>query len=95
MKKVLAQLYLISFLAVLLVPVIASAAFVTCSSSCDTKVTADCLCGGVTAVTSGSAYCYNGSVFTTQAACQTAASGGTPGTTGGVQTQPTAFTDVE
>jgi len=79
MKKILSGLVLASLFAVLLVPVMASAAFVTCSSSCATKVTTDCLCNG-DPVAAGTAYC-NGYVYLTQSDCQ-AGQGSTGGATG-------------
>jgi hypothetical protein len=84
MKKVLPGLVLMSFLSVLVIPMAASAAFVTCSESCTTKVTTDCICGS-TPIYKNSGYCYNDTFYTSQSACE-AAAGTIGGTTGSVPT---------
>lgn len=83
MKKVLAQLFLISFLAVLLVPVTASA--VECPNCQDFSV--QCTCGAnvlpptIGTGAQGTQYCLNGVVKSSLSGCL--ADAGTTGGTGG------------
>jgi len=81
MKKVLAQLFLISFLAVLVVPVIASAAeCINCTES-----SAQCTCGAnvlpATIGGGGTQYCLNGAVKSSLAICLADAGSSTSVTT--------------
>ena len=96
MKKVFSALVLTSFFAVLLVPVITSAAGTTgyadCQSSCSSPVSY-CNCGGLAngeTIGATPMYCYNGARFSNNsdglAACQNAAGGTTSG--GSVSTFP-------
>jgi len=91
MKKVFSALVLTSLLAVLLVPVMASALPV-CPNSCDVA-SVECTCGGNTVTASNPKYCWNGTRYSLtdegQAACRVAAAGGTTGGTEGYQEIPT------
>jgi hypothetical protein len=86
MKKVLAGLVSISFLAVLLVPTLVLAIDNCPNWSCQGPVgTVPCMCGDDTKAADSSYYCWgdanggDGRVFSTQSACQSAMSGGTSG----------------
>ncbi|OGZ21658.1 MAG: hypothetical protein A2922_00320 [Candidatus Nealsonbacteria bacterium RIFCSPLOWO2_01_FULL_43_36] len=90
MKKVLAQLFLISFLAVLVVPAVVSAGIagkIDCQNQCVTP-SVDCNCGGANGDYIGATtpmYCLNGVRFNSndngegRQACLAVASGGTTG----------------
>ena len=84
MKKVLQTLFLISFLAVLVVPTIILAA--ECPN-CST-ITVQCTCGANVLNAAGGLYCYNSTVYSSLSACQ-AAMGGTGTSQTGYQPIPT------
>ncbi|MFH1780624.1 MAG: hypothetical protein ABH841_01260, partial [Candidatus Nealsonbacteria bacterium] len=93
MKKVLQTLFLISFLAVLVVPTIVSAA--TCPTC--SQPTAPCECGGGNYPSGALIWCYNGTAYVTPQGCINAQQiGGTTGTTGGtIENIPLPFSSVE
>ena len=95
MKKVLSALVLTSFLAVLLVPVMASAA--DCPNSCVTPAAA-CTCGGYTVTASDPKYCLDGVRYNFdnegQARCVAAIGGGTTGGAGN-EPQPWPTTGIQ
>ena len=93
MKKVLAGLISISFLAVLLVPTVTLAVDNCPNWNCQDEVgIVPCMCGTDTKIADSSYYCWGGGndgagrAFSTQSACQNARSGGTTG--GGVIDTP-------
>jgi len=95
MKKVFSALVLTSLLAVLLVPVMASAVDNCKNWNCQGKVgTVPCMCGDDTRITDSSYYCWGGGnngagrAFSAQSACDAAMSGGTTGGTEGYQEIP-------
>ena len=97
MKKVLAGLISISFLAVLLVPTVTLAVDNCPNWNCEGPVnTVPCKCGDATTIAEGSYYCWgsgdsgNGRAFSTQSACQSARSGGSSsGSSAGQRQIPT------
>ena len=85
MKKVLSGLFLISFLAVLVVPTIALAIDNCPNWNCEAKVGAGnvpCMCGDSKKITSGSSFCWGGGndgagrSFSKKDTCLTARAGG-------------------
>jgi len=91
MKKVFSALVLTSFLAVLAVPIMVSAAGNCPNQNCEGPIPSTywpCLCGDNTSVNSA-VYCWGtggngaGRIYTDQTSCSNARSGGTTGTTGG------------
>lgn len=91
MKKFLQTLFLISFLAVLVVPTVTLAVENCINQACNGPVgTVPCMCGANTQIPDGSYYCWGAASrsFGTQSACQSAMSGGTTSGGGSITSLP-------